>query len=203
MRSTMTFALGALTLLGFASMPAQAGIRIGIGLPLYVGPGYYGPGYYGPYYGPGVLQSVLQFPPSGRPAVPVVVQQAPAVQQAPVVYQQAPAVSVYKPTTVEPPLATDAQIGQYLSALSDPSEQVRLDAVTHLGRSKAQSAVSPLTSTLAGDGSPLVREAAARALGLIGSSQAIPALRKAALSDSDRDVRHSAQFAIEVVQSNQ
>ena len=62
MRSTMTFALGALTLLGFASMPAQAGIRIGIGLPLYVGPGYYGPGYYGPYYGPGYYSPYYSSP---------------------------------------------------------------------------------------------------------------------------------------------
>ncbi len=99
------------------------------------------------------------------------------------------------------PDSPPVQVGPYLAALSDPSEQVRLDAVTHLGRSKASNAVDPLAATLAGDASPTVREAAARALGLIGSSRALPALKKAALSDSDRDVRHSAQFAIEIVQS--
>jgi HEAT repeat protein len=47
----------------------------------------------------------------------------------------------------------------------------------------------------------MVREAAARALGLIGSSAALPALQQAASTDSDHDVRHSARFAIDVIQS--
>ena len=51
MRSTLTMALVTLTVLACFSMPAQAGVRIGIGLPLYIGPGYY-PGYYHPGYYP-------------------------------------------------------------------------------------------------------------------------------------------------------
>jgi HEAT repeat protein len=66
---------------------------------------------------------------------------------------------------------------------------------------KSERAIDPLAATLAGDRSAAVREAAARALGLIGSAKALPALRAAALNDNDRDVRHSAEFAVEVVQT--
>jgi HEAT repeat protein len=47
-----------------------------------------------------------------------------------------------------------------------------------------------------------VREAAARALGLIGSARALPALQHAAQADNDRDVRNSARFAVDVIQTN-
>jgi HEAT repeat protein len=48
-----------------------------------------------------------------------------------------------------------------------------------------------------------VRESAARALGLIASTKGLPALQRAAQVDEDRDVRRSAQFAIEVIQSKE
>ena len=54
-------------------------------------------------------------------------------------------------------------------------------------------------ATLNPTNSPPVREAAARALGLIGSPRALTALRYAAQADSDRDVRRSAQFSVEVI----
>jgi HEAT repeat protein len=76
-----------------------------------------------------------------------------------------------------------------------------MDAATRLGRLKAGRAVDPLAATLAGDASPRVREAAAKALGIIGSAKALPALRKAAEADGDRDVRHTAEFAMEIVQA--
>jgi HEAT repeat protein len=47
-----------------------------------------------------------------------------------------------------------------------------------------------------------VREAAARALGLIGAPTALSALQYAAQADDDRDVRHSASFAADVIRSN-
>ncbi len=98
-RSTMTFAVGLLTLLALVSTPAQArwGVSIRIG-----GPGYNRPYYYAPYpyyYAP--YPAVIVDP------TPVVVQQVPVIQKGPV--------------------------NQYLGALSDPSEQVRLDAVTQAG----------------------------------------------------------------------
>ena len=94
-----------------------------------------------------------------------------------------------------------AEVERNLQMLADPDERVRAGVVMQLGRFKSERAVDPLAATLAGDRSPTVREAAARALALIGSPKALPALRGAALNDSDRDVRHSAEFAIEVVQS--
>ncbi|HEX5270930.1 MAG TPA: HEAT repeat domain-containing protein, partial [Gemmataceae bacterium] len=66
----------------------------------------------------------------------------------------------------------------------------------------ADRAVDALTTTLAGDGSAEVREAAARALGLIGSPRALAALQRAAQGDADRDVRNSARFAADVIQTN-
>jgi HEAT repeat protein len=92
-------------------------------------------------------------------------------------------------------------VENFLQALADPNEKVRADTVIQLGRLRVQEAVDPVAATLAGDQSPAVREAAARALGLIGSSKALPALQRAAQLDNDRDVRHSAQFALEVIQA--
>ncbi len=108
----------------------------------------------------------------------------------------------------EPPLLTQAvarptedETSRYVGMLSDPDENVRLAAVTRLGRTRARRAVDPLSATLAGDRSHAVREAAARALGLIGDPRAMPALRRASTDDGDRDVRHTAQFAMEILQS--
>lgn len=89
----------------------------------------------------------------------------------------------------------------YLRSLRDPDEHVRLDCVTQLGRMKSLRAVDPLAATLAGDSSAAVREAAAKALGLIGAPGALPALSRAATADADRDVRHTAKFAAEIIQS--
>jgi HEAT repeat protein len=52
---------------------------------------------------------------------------------------------------------------------------------------------------LAGDRSATVREAAARALGLIATPATLPALQRAAQADDDREVRASARFAADVV----
>jgi HEAT repeat protein len=95
-----------------------------------------------------------------------------------------------------------SDIDHHLQLLANPDERVRLDSVVQLGRLKAYRAVDSLSATLAGDHSPAVREGAARALGLIGSAKALPALQHAAQADDDRDVRHSAQFAAEVIRSN-
>lgn len=83
-----------LTLIALAALatePAQAhgrggrwwgGVSIGIGVPLYVGPGYYGPGYYGPgYYGmPAYPAPMLVAPPPvayAEPAAQPVPSKAP------------------------------------------------------------------------------------------------------------------------------
>jgi HEAT repeat protein len=92
-------------------------------------------------------------------------------------------------------------VEQNLQRLRDRDERVRADAAVQLGRLRAERAVDPLAATLAGDSSPVVREAAARGLGLIGSVKGLAALRRAAQVDGDRDVRHSAMFAVDVIQA--
>jgi HEAT repeat protein len=76
-----------------------------------------------------------------------------------------------------------------------------MESALQLGRLRASDAVDPLAATLAGDRSPQVREAAARALALIGSSKGLPALEQAARADADPTVRHSAEFSIDVIRT--
>ena len=71
------------------------------------------------------------------------------------------------------------------------NERRRYYRLTRLGRSVLAAELERLDAAVS----------SARALGLIGSSKALPALQRAAQADSDRDVRHSAQFAAEVVQT--
>jgi HEAT repeat protein len=89
-----------------------------------------------------------------------------------------------------------------LQLLRSPDECARRDAAMDLGRMRTDRAVDPLTATLAGDHSPVVRDAAARALGLIAAPRSLTALIRAAQADNDRDVRHSAQFAVEIIRTN-
>src|SRR5262249_39254907 len=96
---------------------------------------------------------------------------------------------------------TQASVDRNVQLLRRAEENARLDCVTQLGRLQDQRALDPLAATLSRDPSPAVREAAARALALIGSPRAIPALRQAAQNDRDHDVRHSAQFALDVLQT--
>ena len=149
---------------------------------------------WGPYYYP--------YAPVYVAPAPVVVERAPVVQPAPV---PVPTYSSPAPLQLQTPpteiQGASANLNSQLRLLADANEQVRTDTVLQLGRMRATEAVDPLAATLAGDRSPFVREAAARALGLIGSSKALPALQRAAQVDADRDVRHSAQFAMEVIQA--
>ncbi len=215
--------LGILILGGPTWTSAQAGhgvfaLGVNIGVPA---PGYYyRPYYYRPYYY-GYPYPVYAAP---YPVYsPVVVQPAPVVQPVPVttptpsysvpVPEPAPAPSPTSTSATAVPRLTpvaqtpalvvsqSADIRHHLQQLASADERVRADSAIQLGRLHAVQAVDPLAATLAGDRSPLVREAAARSLGLLGSAQALPALQRAAQVDSDRDVRRSAQFAMEVIQS--
>jgi len=198
MKSMRTVILGGLAMLALSAAPAAAGHgnwSIGVSF----GP----PACYRPCHGFAPFYYYRPYPVYVEPA-PVFVRPVPVLQPVPVAQPvhyppvQAP---VAAPTTIRADRPVDVEL--YLrQQLADPNEQVRADAVLQLGRLKAVRAVDPLAATLAGDASPSVREAAARALGLIGSPQALPALRRAAQADSDRDVRHSARFAVEVVESN-
>lgn len=173
----------------------RGGLSIGIG----IGAPYYRPWY--PYYGYGYPYG-YPYPVYVAPP-PVIVQPAPIIQQAPVA-QPAPAYQAPAPTPLtsrSAPAAEPAGVDHHLQMLANSDDNVRAESVIELGRMKARRAVDPLAATLSGDRSPMVRETAARALGLIGSPQALPALQHAAQADSDRDVRRSAQFAVEVIQS--
>jgi HEAT repeat protein len=94
-----------------------------------------------------------------------------------------------------------AEIDRSLRRLGSTDERARADAMVELGRLRANQAVEPLKQALATDRSPMVREAAARGLGLIGAPSSLTALQTAAQADDDRDVRASARFAADVIRS--
>ncbi|MGH7169540.1 MAG: HEAT repeat domain-containing protein [Gemmataceae bacterium] len=207
----------------------QAGVYVGFGGPGYYRPyrrGYgYGYGWgYGGYYRPYGFGMVVA-PPIVVGGAPVVVQQ-PAIVQQPVVVQptysspspppQAPA-----PLPMPSPSASvanapgspelmptgavgnaQAEIDAALQQLRGGDEQARADAAVSLGRLRSERAIGPIVKALNSDSSPIVREAAARGLGLIGSATALSALQYAAQADNDREVRHSASFAAETIRGN-
>lgn len=186
-----------------AGPPVRIGIGIGFGAPYYWR-GYGYPYYYGyPYPYPYVVPApvVVQSP-------PVVVQQpGTVVGQTPTQsYSPAPAPAPFnapEPTLLAPVNAIPTgNLDYHVARLTNPDEAIRRDSVMDLGRSKNERAVDPLAATLAGDKSATVREAAARALGLIASPRSLTALIQAAQADPDRDVRHSAQFAVEIIRAN-
>lgn len=191
MKQTWSTILGVVALVAFAQGRALAhgGLAIGVnfGVPVYAGPPW-GCGYwYRPY-------PVYVAPP------PVIIQPTPVYQAVPVAPPACPAPASV-PSVSRSPVAdpNQAEVERHLQLLTHADERVRADSVMQLGRLRAQAAVDPLAATLAGDLSPVVRESAARALGLIGSPRALTALQHAAQADTDRDVRHSAEFAYEVV----
>jgi len=191
---------------------AQAGgFGISIGIPIggyyrpypYYGGYYYYrpyPYYYGPY-GPTVV--VQPAPADAVPVYPPPVLTATPPPAAPPVVT-APPSSNTPPTTIRATSGETRQdeIDHCLAHLGNPDERVRADMAIQLGRMRAMRAVDTLTTTLASDRSPAVRDAAARALGLIGANASLAALDRAAQSDDDRDVRRSAQFAAEVIRTN-
>ncbi|HWY86882.1 MAG TPA: HEAT repeat domain-containing protein, partial [Gemmataceae bacterium] len=95
-----------------------------------------------------------------------------------------------------------SQVDAVVRQLGDASDTVRRDAAIELGRLKALNAVDALVNVLSKDTSPIARDGAARGLGLIASPRSLNALIYSAQSDNDRDVCHSAQFAVEVIRSN-
>src|SRR5262245_44838850 len=195
--------LAVLALLTFTPFIQTSQARTFIGFGIRIGPGYYyGPGqyYYGygyPYYVPG---SIVY-----ETAPPIVVRQTVPVSEG--------VLAPTAPNPLPPPLPpnvvptqnvapTPTRVDSLLSQLRDPSETVRRDAAMDLGRMKAQKAVDPLIQLLSKDASPIARDGAARALGLIASPRSLNALIYASQADNDRDVRHSAQFAVEIIRTN-
>jgi hypothetical protein len=223
MKKTLS-ALASLMLTGFCPLPQQAqawvGVRIGFGLPIYVGPGpyYYGPPYYPPTYITPAPQVVYQAAPMNvaTPPGPVLREPIPppsqkeaiavpqSIEATPAPLSQnavpPPLPSVTNVTPVNNP--SSPQVDALVQQLSQASETSRRDVALQLGRMKASIAVYALVNILAKDTSPIAREGAARALGLIAAPTSLQALIHAAQADDDREVRRSAQFAVEVIRSN-
>jgi hypothetical protein len=200
MRTAWT-TLAALTLTFVAAPAARAGVHWSIGLRLGVpacGP-CYGPGwgYYRPY--------PVYLAPAPVYVQPAVVQAVPVTQPvyaAPAAPAAAPAHAVPVPA---PATFRGARPGEEDAAWADlasADERARAEAALRLGRRKEGRAVEPLLRALREDHSPAVREAAARALGLIGAPASLAALQNAAQADDDRDVRRSASFAADVIRTN-
>jgi hypothetical protein len=184
-------ALVGLVLFGsFAGMARAGHVGWAIGINLGA-PWCYRP-WYPCYYAYGYYPSYPVYVPP-----PVVLQPAPVVQPVQVAQPvYAPPARGTAPTTVPA-----VELERNLQMLRSADDNARIEAVLALGRMHATQALDAVAATLAGDRSPAVREAAARALGIMGAPPALPSLQHAAQLDSDRDVRHSAQFAIEVIQA--
>ena len=200
-RIQLLLPLLALATLASLAQTTEAHPYIGFGIR--IGPGFYygGPG---PYYSGYPYSYPYYYAPP-----PIIYETAPSVivRPAPFVVEGAPAVPRYTPPApnvipAQGMTPASPQIDGLLKQLSDPGETVRRDAAVELGRLKAQQAIDPLINLLAKDSSPVARDGAARALGLIAAPRSLKALIYAAQADNDRDVRHSAQFAVEVIRTN-
>jgi hypothetical protein len=185
---------------------AHAGGFIGVNIGFPIGGCYHHYPYYGGYYYYRPYPAVYAVP------APIYVQPPPLVETVPVqpVYPAPATVAAPAPALAPVPATTirasgegrQSDIDQCLAHLANPDEKVRADMALQLGRLHALRAVDSLNSTLAKDPSPAVRDATARALGLIGSNASLTALDRAAQEDNDRDVRRSAQYAAEVIRAN-
>ena len=193
MRHALLFAL----ILTASPAVAHAGVRWSVGVNLGA-PYYYSP-YYRPYYRP-YYQPVVYV---GGP--PLIYGPSPVYVTAPAVAVPAVMPAVAQTTPAPPSVVRAARPSgesRDLSVLNDPVAKTRADACISLGRAKDTRAIAPLSRCLKEDDNPQVRDAAARALGLIGSPTSLDALQRAAGSDADRDVRRSASFAAEVIRAN-
>lgn len=93
-------------------------------------------------------------------------------------------------------LKTNRVTSPLLNALSDHSFKVRSEAALALGHLGAHEAVNPLSKILLEDSIPLVRDAAAEALGNIADDRALTSLKEA-LADLDYAARQRAMEALE------
>jgi hypothetical protein len=174
-------------------------------VPVFPPPGYF----YRPYATPFVPGTPVGVPSTPgaygiNPAVqPALTPQPPFANFAPLGLGVPPINPAFNPPFGNPAVnaPAGADVDQALQQLSSPRERDRMEAAIILGRNKIAKAVDPLQRTLANDSSPRVREAAARALGLLGDPASLRALNTAAQVDDDKDVRHSARFAAESIRA--
>src|SRR5262249_5742138 len=124
--------------------------------------------------GPTVVQPVEVV----QPVYPAPVQVAPAQTAT---TQPAPASTALTPVpnnSVRTVASSDSRardIEHYLQTLNSGDEKQRIEAMMQLGRLRAEQSADVMSGILSNDRSPAVREAAARALGLLGSPRALAA----------------------------
>ncbi len=184
----------------FVCMPqsqTQAGVRIGIGIglpfPCY---GYYGyPYYYAPPYAvypPSVVYAPNAAPPATvyQPGYTPTPAPANAPERINPLPNPVPDLAAPTQASASIPVADHpGEVDAVLQRLTNGDDQGRAATAIQLGRSRDGRAVAPLTRAMEQDRSPVVREAAARGLGLIAAPSSLPALQYAAQADDDRDVR--------------
>jgi len=165
---------------GHCGWGGWGGCGIGINIGCYPWYGGYAPYPY-PYpypYPCATAPYVAGPPPLGQnPTPPPAPKEETAPTPKPVQPQAALPQPVSGPVDLKPVAATRPSAGDadhYKSLLLDTEEGVRLDAVTRLGRMRGAQAINALAATLAGDPSPVVREAAARSLDCRNNDTASP-----------------------------
>jgi hypothetical protein len=180
------------------------------------GPGYWGYDYYPPTYAMTAPPVIYQAPPSNYayPPTPIPKESLPPPsQKTPVSGNEVKAGAGTSEERNAGPLLTltnaipvsnqaEPQVDSLIGQLTLTDDATRIDAAIQLGRMKAGSAVAALSNVLTQDANPMVRDSAARALGLIGSPEGLSALIRAALGDDSREVRRSSQFAVDVIRWN-
>lgn len=142
----------------------------------------YGAGFSAGYYGPR-RHVVVQVPPVALPAV--VVQEAPATQQAEPAYE------------VQEADWYQEKVAILLTTLGSSEKDIREKAAKELARFKSEQIVRALENVLVRDPEDDVREEAAESLGKIGDPSSLTALEQAMKDDSEESVRKEAKDAIE------
>jgi hypothetical protein len=204
-RLMIAAALGALALLpGAADAGWYVGVRVGGPYPYYYWRPY--PYYYPYYYAPTVVVAPAVVPGAALPGT-VIAQSPPQQGTGAALTTQDPGPQGNPPILPPPrPLdlaGRDPQGDALLGQLRAGDDRTRADAANQLGRNQSQRAVDPLMAALISDHSAQVRDASARALGMIGNPIALDALQRAAQADDDREVRASARFAADVIRDRQ
>jgi HEAT repeats len=151
----------------------------------------------------GAAVQVPQVNPPFNPGLPAFNPALPAVPQFGAQGMAAPAwnaaVPVPPAVVPQPPAAG---VDQALQLINSPRDRDRIDGALALGRARVEKGIEPLRKMLADDPNPRVREAAARALGLVATPECAKALEKAARADDDGEVRRTARLAAQVIRAN-
>lgn len=138
--------------------------------------------------------------PAAKPETPAA--PAPSAAPAPAVHPMSAAPAT--PEVAAPVVGTDeakrvplsGTVGSLTLLLRDPVAEVRLAAVSSLGRLGDTTVVSALIQALSNDTDDGVRKAAAWALGQLENATAVPALSNALKRDKNIEVRRNAAWAL-------